>query len=230
MPVFDFANDENVKSLIFFTKNGLTKRTELNEFDSIRKNGKLAINLKDDDELIAVEKTNGNNEIIIASSAGRMVRFDENEVRLMGRNTSGVRGIEMINAHVVGAGVVENDELVLTLTENGYGKKTDVNEYRLTHRGGKGVKALNITEKNGNIVTFKLVKGAEDMIITTNEGVVIRLDVSKISTMGRSTQGVKLITLKDNQKVTSSTIVDKADETEEELENENLIENQVEEQ
>ena len=224
------SNDENVKSLIFFTKNGLTKRTELNEFDSIRKNGKLAINLKDDDELIAVEKTNGNNEIIIASSAGRMVRFDENEVRLMGRNTSGVRGIEMINAHVVGAGVVENDELVLTLTENGYGKKTDVNEYRLTHRGGKGVKALNITEKNGNIVTFKLVKGAEDMIITTNEGVVIRLDVSKISTMGRSTQGVKLITLKDNQKVTSSTIVDKADETEEELENENLIENQVEEQ
>jgi len=224
------SNDENVKSLIFFTKNGLTKRTELNEFDSIRKNGKLAINLKDDDELIAVEKTNGNNEIIIASSAGRMVRFDENEVRLMGRNTSGVRGIEMINAHVVGAGVVENDELVLTLTENGYGKKTDVNEYRLTHRGGKGVKALNITEKNGNIVTFKLVKGTEDMIITTNEGVVIRLDVSKISTMGRSTQGVKLITLKDNQKVTSSTIVDKAGETEEELENENLIENQVEEQ
>jgi len=224
------SNDENVKSLIFFTKNGLTKRTELNEFDSIRKNGKLAINLKDDDELIAVEKTNGNNEIIIASSAGRMVRFDENEVRLMGRNTSGVRGIEMINAHVVGAGVVENDELVLTLTENGYGKKTDVNEYRLTHRGGKGVKALNITEKNGNIVTFKLVKGTEDMIITTNEGVVIRLDVSKISTMGRSTQGVKLITLKDNQKVTSSTIVDKADATEEELENENLIENQVEEQ
>lgn len=210
------SNEENVKSLIFFTKNGLTKRTELSEFDSIRKNGKLAINLKEDDELIAVEKTNGNNEIIIASSTGRMVRFDENEVRLMGRNTSGVRGIDMTNAHVVGAGVVDNDELVLTLTEKGYGKKTDVNEYRLTHRGGKGVKALNVTEKNGNIVTFKLVKGNEDMIITTNEGVVIRLDVGKISTMGRSTQGVKLITLKENQKVTSSTIVDKSEENEEE--------------
>ena len=213
------SNEENVKSLIFFTKNGLTKRTELSEFDSIRKNGKLAINLKDDDELIAVEKTNGSNEIIISSSAGRMVRFDENEVRLMGRNTSGVRGIEMTDAYVVGAGVVEPDELVLTLTEKGYGKKTDVNEYRLTHRGGKGVKALNITEKNGNIVTFKLVKGDEDMIITTNEGVVIRLDVSKISTMGRSTQGVKLITLKDNQKVTSSTIVDKTEEDETEIDN-----------
>ena len=226
------SNEENVKSLIFFTKNGLTKRTELSEFDSIRKNGKLAINLKDDDELIAVEKTNGSNEIIISSSAGRMVRFDENEVRLMGRNTSGVRGIEMTDAYVVGAGVVEPDELVLTLTEKGYGKKTDVNEYRLTHRGGKGVKALNITEKNGNIVTFKLVKGDEDMIITTNEGVVIRLDVSKISTMGRSTQGVKLITLKDNQKVTSSTIVDKTEEDESEIDNitEESLNNEIEEQ
>ena len=226
------SNEENVKSLIFFTKNGLTKRTELSEFDSIRKNGKLAINLKDDDELIAVEKTNGSNEIIISSSAGRMVRFDENEVRLMGRNTSGVRGIEMTDAYVVGAGVVEPDELVLTLTEKGYGKKTDVNEYRLTHRGGKGVKALNITEKNGNIVTFKLVKGDEDMIITTNEGVVIRLDVSKISTMGRSTQGVKLITLKDNQKVTSSTIVDKTEEDETEIDNitEESLNSEIEEQ
>ena len=226
------SNEENVKSLIFFTKNGLTKRTELSEFDSIRKNGKLAINLKDDDELIAVEKTNGSNEIIISSSAGRMVRFDENEVRLMGRNTSGVRGIEMTDAYVVGAGVVEPDELVLTLTEKGYGKKTDVNEYRLTHRGGKGVKALNITEKNGNIVTFKLVKGDEDMIITTNEGVVIRLDVSKISTMGRSTQGVKLITLKDNQKVTSSTIVDKTEEDENEIDNitEESLNNEIGEQ
>ena len=201
---------------MFFTKNGLVKRTDIAEFESIRKNGKIAINLKDNDELISVRKTDGTNEVVMASDNGRMVRFNENEVRVMGRTASGVKGIDLSDALVIGADVVTEDQLVLVVTNKGYGKKTKIEEYRLTHRGSKGVKALNVTDKNGLIVAFKPVNGDEDLIISTDSGIVIRLDSSKISTLRRNTQGVRLMNLKDNQLVTSVTATEKEEETAEE--------------
>lgn len=210
------VNDE--KNLVFVTKQGLVKRTNIKEFESIRNNGKIAITLKEDDELINVNLTDGSNEIIIAANNGRMVRFNEKEVRLMGRTASGVKGIELDNSYVIGAEVADSSKLILVITEKGYGKKTETDEYRLTHRGGKGVKALNITDKNGLIVAFKSVVGDEDIIITTNSGIVIRLDVNKISTLKRNTQGVRLISLKDNQIVTNVTITAKEELEEEEIE------------
>lgn len=210
------VNDE--KNLVFVTKQGLVKRTNIKEFESIRNNGKIAITLKEDDELINVNLTDGSNEIIIAANNGRMVRFNEKEVRLMGRTASGVKGIELDNSYVIGAEVADSSKLILVITEKGYGKKTETDEYRLTHRGGKGVKALNITDKNGLIVAFKSVVGDEDIIITTNSGIVIRLDVNKISTLKRNTQGVRLISLKDNQIVTNVTITAKEELEEETIE------------
>ena len=210
------VNDE--KNLVFVTKHGLVKRTNIKEFESIRNNGKIAITLKEDDELINVNLTDGTNEIIIAANNGRMVRFNEKEVRLMGRTASGVKGIELDNSYVIGAEVADSSKLILVITEKGYGKKTETDEYRLTHRGGKGVKALNITDKNGLIVAFKSVVGDEDIIITTNSGIVIRLDVNKISTLKRNTQGVRLISLKDNQIVTNVTITAKEELEEEAIE------------
>ena len=209
--------EDRPHSLIFFTKNGLVKRTVIDEFELIRKTGKLAISLKDNDELISVRKTNGNNEVIMASNTGRMVRFNENEVRLMGRSASGVKGIDIkSDEKVIGAEIVNNDQKILIVTEKGYGKKTNVEEYRLTHRGSKGVKGLNITDKNGFIIAFKSTNGDEDAIITTNNGIVIRLDVDKISTLKRNTQGVRLISLKDNQIVTTVTLTAKEQEETEE--------------
>ena len=213
---------DDSKSLIFFTMGGLVKRTPISEFESIRKNGKIAITLKEDDELISVKMTSGNDEVIMASNNGRMVRFMETEVRMMGRSASGVKGIDLTDSNVIGAEIVNPNEYILVVTENGYGKKTDVGEYRLTHRGSKGVKALNITDKNGLIIAFKSVIGDEDLIITTNNGIVIRLDVSKISTLKRNTQGVRLMSLKDGQVVTSVTVTEKV---EDDLENTEFKEN-----
>jgi DNA gyrase subunit A len=201
--------DENSKYLFFATKQGIIKRTELKEFDNIRTGGKIAISLKDDDELIAVRKTNGDNDIIISSNKGKMARFNENEVRTMGRTASGVKGISLDNNLCVGAEVVIENQHVLVVTEKGYGKKTHIEEYRLTHRGGKGVKTINITEKNGPIVAFKSVDGEEDLMIITDNGVVIRLPIDQISTMGRTTQGIRLINLKDNQKVSTVACIKK---------------------
>ncbi len=211
----DTENVNNSDSLMFITRGGLVKRTSIAEFELIRKSGKIAITLKDNDELISVKKTSGNDEVIIASEAGRMVRFNENEIRMMGRSAAGVKGIELDNCKVIGAEIVNKSQLILVVTANGYGKKTDVDEYRLTHRGGKGVKALNVTDKNGLIVAFKSVVGDEDLIITTNNGIVIRLDVNKISTLRRNTQGVRLMSLKDGQRVTSVTVTEKAKEDDE---------------
>ena len=206
-------NEDKPLSLIFFTKKGLVKRTPTEEFDLIRKTGKIAITLKDDDELISVCKTSGTDEVIMASNNGRMVRFTEDEVRLMGRSASGVKGIDIKEDEVVvGAEIVNKDKMILIITEKGYGKRTNVLEYRLTHRGSKGVKGLNITDKNGHLVAFKSIDGDEDAIITTNNGIVIRLDINKISTLKRNTQGVRLISLKENQTVTSVTITEKEEE------------------
>ena len=203
------SNDDEYKCLVFATKSGLIKRTDISEFDSIRTNGKKFITLKEDDELVSVKKTTGNDEILMASSNGRMVRFNESAVRIMGRGASGVRGINLAGGILVGMEIVEPNEYVLVITEKGYGKKTPVDEYRITNRGGKGVKTVNITEKNGSIVSFKTVDDSKDLMIITDSGVIIRLAVDKISTMSRVTQGVKLINLKEDSIVSSTAIVDK---------------------
>ena len=193
--------DEDNKYIVFCTQKGLVKRTKIEEFENIRTNGKIAITLKDDDELISVKKTTGENEIIIAASNGRMIRFNENEIRVMGRTASGVRGIDIGDGVAVGCEIAEKGQMILVVTEKGYGKKTDVEEYRMTHRGSKGVKGLNITEKNGNIVSFKTVHDNEDLMIITNSGTIIRLPIEQVSSTGRVAQGVRLINLKDDQKV-----------------------------
>lgn len=210
--VITLSNEEETKYLLFVTKSGLVKRTELSEFDNIRNNGKIAIVLRDDDELIAVRKTVGNDEVVIGASNGRMVRFNEDEIRSMGRTTVGVRGMDLDGAAVVGAEIVCPDSLILIVTEFGYGKKTPIDEYRLTHRGSKGVKALNITEKNGNMIALKSVTSDDDLMIITDSGIIMRMPLDQISTLRRATQGVRLINLKDNQKVSTIAIVEKSEE------------------
>ena len=215
------SNDDEYKCLVFATKNGLIKRTDISEFDSIRTNGKKFITLKDNDELVSVKKTTGNDEILMASSNGRMVRFNESTVRIMGRSASGVRGINLDGGILVGMEIVEPNEYVLVITEKGYGKKTPVDEYRITNRGGKGVKTVNITEKNGSIVSFKTVDDSKDLMIITDSGIIIRLAVDKISTMSRVTQGVKLINLKEDSIVSSTSIVDREEVSEDNITDEN---------
>ena len=205
-------NNEKNNYIIFCTKNGLIKRTNIKEFENIRTNGKIAITLKEEDELISAKKTTGENEILIASSNGRMIRFEEQEIRIMGRTASGVRGINVGDGICVGCEIAEPGQQILVVTEKGYGKKTDLEEYRMTHRGSKGVKALNVTEKNGNIVSFKTVHNNEDLMIITNSGIVIRLPLEQVSSTGRVAQGVKLINLKDEQRVSTIAIVEKEEE------------------
>ena len=221
--------DDDCKYLLFVTKYGVIKRTSIVEFENIRNNGKLAITLKENDELISVRKTNGENYILIGSNQGRMVRFNEDEVRVMGRSASGVRGINMPeDAICVGAEISNNTDEVLIVTAKGYGKRTNVDEFRETKRGSKGVKALNITEKNGTIVEFKTVSSTEDLMIITDSGVIIRLAIDQISLMGRATQGVRLINLKDEQKVSTITVVareTKTDDEENEIDMNNETEN-----
>ncbi|MCI5835741.1 MAG: DNA gyrase subunit A [Firmicutes bacterium] len=213
-----FSPSDDYKYIVLCTQKGIIKRTDVREFESIRKGGKLAITLREDDNLLDVKKTMGNNEILIASSKGRMIRFDENEIRIMGRSASGVKGIELSddeNDIVVGCEIAEPEQKILVATENGYGKQTDIKQYRMTHRGSKGVRALNVTEKNGNLIAFKTIHGDEDLIIITDSGMIIRLNVSQISETGRMAQGVRLINLKDGQKLaTITTIAKEANEEE----------------
>ena len=213
-------NDAN-NYIVLCTQNGLIKKTNISEFENIRSNGKIAITLKDDDALISAKKTNGSNQIIIAGSNGRMIRFDENEIRVMGRTASGVRGIDLGDGKAVDCEIAHTDDQVLVVTENGYGKKTSINEYRMTHRGSKGVKGLNVTEKNGNIVACKTLNDEnKDLMVITDNGIIIRLPLDQVSSTGRVAQGVRLINLKDNQKVSTVAIVDKV----EEISNENSTE------
>ena len=209
--------------VVLCTQKGVVKRTDIKEFENIRTNGKIAITLKENDELISAKITEGTSEILIASSNGRLIRFKEDEIRMMGRTASGVRGIDVGEGIAVGMEVTSTEsENVLVVTENGYGKKTTIDQYRMTHRGSKGVKALNVTEKNGNIVSFKIVNGDEDLIIITDSGMIIRLSLSQVSSTGRVAQGVKLINLKDNQKVSTIAVIEheeQQDEIEENNEN-----------
>ncbi len=203
------SDDDTTKYLMFVTKQGIVKRTEIGEFDNIRKSGKIAISLKDDDELISVKKTCGENFVVIGANNGKMCRFDENEVRVMGRTAAGVKGMDLDGGIVVGADVTTHGDLILIVTEKGYGKISDIDEYRLTHRGSKGVKAYNVTEKNGLMASLKRIDSVEgyDLMIITNTGIVMKMPLSQVSVLKRATQGLRLINLKDDQIVSSTAIV-----------------------
>ena len=206
--IIPLSQDHEYKHFLFATKKGLVKRTNIEEFNSIRVSGKICIGLKENDELIGVKKTNGTEDVLLASSNGRMVVFCENEIRVMGRTAAGVRGINLDDALCIGLETSTRDENVLIVTENGYGKRTKVSEYRKTRRGSKGVKALNVTEKNGQITSFKKVEDDQDLIIITNFGTIIRMPISQTSQLGRVTQGTRLINLKDDQKVSTISVID----------------------
>ena len=206
--VVKISTNDDKKYLTFITKYGIIKKIILSQFENIRQNGKIAIGLKENDELISVKKTSGNDMILIGASNGRMVKFSEAEIRDMGRTASGVKGIELgEDSYVVGAEVVSEDDNILLVTENGYGKQTRVADFRQTRRGSKGVKALNITEKNGNIADFKVIGDAHDVIIVTDSGMIMRMPIEQISVLGRVTQGVRLINLKEAQKVSTITLL-----------------------
>ncbi len=206
-------NDDNVgKYLLFATKQGIVKKTLLTEFVNIRNNGKICITLRDDDELIDVKMTDGNSLVLLGSNAGRMVKFNENEIRVMGRTASGVRGINLENGTCICLEIVNDDDLILLVTEKGYGKQTYVRDFRQTKRGSKGVKALNITEKNGNLVAVKIVRPDKELVIMTDSGMTMRMPLDQISVLGRVTQGLRLINLRENQKVSTISLVDKVEE------------------
>jgi DNA gyrase subunit A len=233
IPVVNLLNldkDEKVKAMsavstdsdnaffVFSTKEGLVKRVAVSEFESIRQSGKIAISLRDGDELIAVKQTTGEDEIIIAGANGKAVRFNENDVRPMGRNAAGVRGFNVDGSEVVGMTTDKEGEYILAVTQNGYGKKSALEDYRLTNRGAKGVKTINITEKNGPLVSMRAVSGNEELLIVTDEGTVIRISLRNVGTYGRNTQGVKLIQLGEGHSVSSVAVIpiEDAEETQEE--------------
>ncbi len=233
--VITLSKEEENDFLFFTTKNGLVKRTAIAEFESIRNNGKKAIILKENDELVSVRKTDGNKEIIIGASNGKAVRFNEQEARVMGRGSSGVKGIELPDDDIViGAEVAEPNVEILIVTANGYGKKTPIESYRLTHRGSKGVSTLKETEKNGKLVALRSVSGEKELLIVTDTGITIRINANQISSLGRNTQGVRLINLKDEQKVATVAVLDKEEieedenTSEEPVESTETVENNIE--
>ncbi len=220
--VKDLESEEDY--LVFATLNGIVKRSALSNFSHINKNGKIAIGFKEDDELIAVRLTDGDEDILIGTSHGSLIRFNETALRPLGRTAAGVKGITLRDGDsVVGLDVTkaETDDEILVVTENGYGKRTPVSEYRLSNRGGKGIKTATITERNGKVVCITSVEGKEDLMIVTNAGVIIRIGVEDISQNGRAAQGVRLIKLNEDQFVST---VAKVDEEEKEAEENELQE------
>lgn len=202
---------------IFTTRTGVTKRTSLSQFANIRTNGLIAVSLREDDELIAVRLTDGKKDIVIGTRNGMLVRFKESDIRPMGRTAGGVRGIRLKgDDYVVGMEILEENQEVLVVTENGYGKRTNEDEYRLQTRGGVGIKTCQITDKNGPLAAVKTVMGEEDVMLITDNGMLIRMDVADISVIGRSTQGVRLIRLADGEHVATVAKVEK-EEPEEEI-------------
>ena len=211
-------DEDTYKYLFFVTVNGIVKRVPIEEFDNIRQSGKIAITLKDDDELFAVKPTTGHDEVIIAGANGKAVRFKEEDVREMGRNAMGIKGFNVDGSSVVGVATNNEGNLILSITENGYGKKSELDEYRLTSRGAKGVKTINITEKNGPLVSLQAVNGNEDCMIITDDGIVIRISLNQVGIYKRQTQGVKLIKVADDSKVSTVAVVAQDEEITEEEE------------
>ncbi|MEK5272371.1 DNA gyrase subunit A [Aeribacillus sp. FSL K6-8394] len=210
IPVPGFVDDW---FLFFATKEGICKRSPLSQFSNIRNSGLIALHLREGDELISVHLTDGTKDIVIGTKNGMLIRFHEQDVRSMGRTATGVKGITLEkNDEVVGMEVLDPGVDVLVVTENGYGKRTHESEYRIQTRGGKGLKTCNITPKNGSVVSVKAVRGDEDLMIITGNGVLIRMDVNDISSMGRNTVGVKLIKLDENEHVSTVALVEKEEQ------------------
>lgn len=216
--VIRVASYEEDAYFIFTTRTGVAKRTPLSNFANIRTNGLIAISLKEDDELISVRLTNGQQEIIIGTHTGMLVRFNENDIRSMGRTATGVRGIRLRDDdYVVGMEIIEPNQEILVVTEKGYGKRTPEVEYRLQNRGGIGIKTCQITDKNGPLVAVKAVDGSEDVMLITVNGMLIRMDIEDISVTGRSTQGVRLIRLAEDEHVATVAKVKKEEAIEAEV-------------
>ena len=193
-----YSKEHDSKFLFFVTKQGIIKRTTFDEYENINKNGKIAIKLNEDDELAFVRSTDGNAEIIIAGSNGKAVRFLENTVRPLGRTARGVKGFNVDGGYVIGLATNLEGEYILTITENGFGKKSSLEDYRMTRRGARGVKTVNVTEKSGKLVCMRAVRGDEDCMIMTAGGIVIRISLNQVSVYSRSAQGVKVINVKDD--------------------------------
>jgi len=208
------------KYLIFATKFGLVKRVKIEEFKNIRQTGKIALSLREGDELVSVKATVGDEEIFIAASNGKLVRFNENQIRPMGRTASGVRGIKTDGSEVIGLATSEEGKYILIITEKGYGKMSIKEDYRLSNRGGKGVLTLKTTVRNGQLVSLKAVNGDEDLMIITSDGIIIRLPMDQVKVAGRNTQGVRLIKVNDDQKVSTLEVVENYQQEEEEEEEE----------
>lgn len=204
--------DSPAQYLFFVTQKGLVKRVKIEDFDYIPRKGKLAIQLREDDELINVKLTSGEDEILIAGSNGKVIRFEEDEVRPMGRTASGVRGFNTDGGTVVGVAVSHEGKYLLSVSENGYGKRSEIDEYRKTNRGNKGVKTINVTTKTGSLVTVRAVNGDEDAMIVTDKGIIIRIALDHVGVYGRNTQGVKLINVADDETVTKVAVVAKNEE------------------
>ena len=233
IPALNFlgiANDEQIQAVVslnekpeegeqlfFATKQGTVKRTEATEFQNVRTSGLIAIKLNEGDELISVRLTDGHQNIIIGTKDGYAVSFSEQDVRSMGRNATGVRGISLREGDfVVGAGILTDDSYVLTISENGYGKATEAAQYSIRRRGGKGVKTFKITERNGSLVGLSTIIGDEDILLITNEGIIIRFEANNISKIGRDTQGVRLMRLDEEQSISTLCVVDPTEEDEDE--------------
>lgn len=204
--------DSPAQYLFFVTQKGLVKRVKIEDFDYIPRKGKLAIQLREDDELINVKLTSGEDEILIAGSNGKVIRFEEDEVRPMGRTASGVRGFNTDGGTVVGVAVSHEGKYLLSVSENGYGKRSEIDEYRKTNRGNKGVKTINVTTKTGSLVTVRAVNGDEDAMIVTDKGIIIRIALDHVGVYGRNTQGVRLINVADDETVTKVAVVAKNEE------------------
>ena len=197
----DYINNHFV---IMCTKKGQVKKTSLEQYSRPRSNGINAITIKDGDELLEAKLTTGNSQILMSVKSGKCIRFEEGKTRPMGRNASGVRGVRLKDGkdEVIGMlSVNDMDSDILVVSENGYGKRSKLDDYRITNRGGKGVKTISITEKTGDLVSIKNVSDGDDLMIINKSGIAIRMEVSSLRVMGRATQGVKLINLKDNDSI-----------------------------
>ena len=218
----------NSHYIVFATKNGTVKKTSLKAYSNPRSKGVAAINIAEGDEVVDVRLTNGENELILANKHGRACRFDETEVRTMGRTATGVRGMILDDANdaVIGMIVVNNpdEETVMVVSEEGYGKRSQVVDYRKTHRGSKGVRTLNVTEKTGGLVAIKNVTDENDLMIINKSGIAIRLAVADVRVMGRNTQGVRLINLAKKNDVIASVCKVMSSELEETVEEESRAE------
>jgi len=210
----------NSNFIILCTRKGVIKKTSLEAYSRPRVNGINAITIREDDQLLEAKLTNGENEVVMALKSGRAIRFNEKTVRPMGRNASGVKGVTLAGAtdEVVGMICMENNSYdILVVSENGYGKRSKLDDYRVTNRGGKGVKTINITDKTGQLISIDSVTDNDDLMIINKSGLIIRLAVADLRVMGRATQGVRLINLRDNDAIAAVTKVE-ADEAEVESE------------